>query len=141
MAGSIIELVDLTKRYGSFTAVDQLNLTIAKGEIFGFLGPNGAGKSTLLRIMAGIDQDYVGEIAMSKGFTVGLLEQEPILNDSMTVIEVIREGVKPIVDLLAEADKVNAGFAEPDADFEVLISQQAKIQEERAFLFRQFCQF
>ena len=108
----------------------DISLGFYYGAKIGVLGLNGAGKSTLLRIMAGVDQDYIGEIAMSKGYTVGLLEQEPLLEDDKTVIEVIREGVQPIVDMLAEYDQVNAGFAEPDADFDELIAKQAKLQEE-----------
>jgi len=108
----------------------DISLGFYYGAKIGVLGLNGSGKSTLLRIMAGQDEDYVGEIAMSKGYTVGLLEQEPILDDSKTVIQIIREGVQPIVDMLAEYDQVNAGFAEPDADFDALISRQAKLQEE-----------
>jgi len=80
--------------------------------------------------MAGVDQDYVGEIAMSKGYSVGLLEQEPQLDDSKTVIETIQEGVQPIVDLLAEFDQVNEGFSDPYADFDKLIEKQARLQEE-----------
>jgi len=108
----------------------DISLGFYYGAKIGVLGLNGSGKSTLLRIMAGQDENYVGEIAKSKGFTVGLLEQEPVLDDSKTVIQVIREGVQPIVDMLAEFDQVNAGFAEPDADFDALITRQAKLQEE-----------
>ncbi|HBG73830.1 MAG: energy-dependent translational throttle protein EttA [Chloroflexi bacterium GWB2_49_20] len=108
----------------------DISLGFYYGAKIGVLGLNGAGKSTLLRIMAGQDQDYVGEIAMSKGYSVGMLEQEPGLDDSKTVIQIIREGVQPIVDMLAEYDRVNAGFAEPDADFDALIARQAKLQEE-----------
>ena len=108
----------------------DISLGFYYGAKIGVLGLNGSGKSTLLRIMAGQDENYVGEIAKSKGFTVGLLEQEPVLDDSKTVIQVIREGVQPIVDMLAEYDQVNAGFAEPDADFDALITRQAKLQEE-----------
>src|SRR5574339_708023 len=100
------------------------------GAKIGVLGLNGAGKSTLLRIMAGMDKDYIGEIAMSKGYTVGLLEQEPKLDDSKTVMEVVKEAVAPIVDLLARYDEVNAKFAEPDADFDSLVAEQAKLQEQ-----------
>ena len=80
----------------------DISLGFFYGAKIGVLGLNGAGKSTLLRIMAGVDQDYVGEIAMSKGYTVGLLEQEPQLDESKTVIEVVREAVQPIVDMLAQ---------------------------------------
>ena len=108
----------------------DISLGFYYGAKIGVLGLNGAGKSTLLRIMAGVDVDYVGEIAMSKGYTVGFLEQEPQLDESKTVIEIIREAVQPIVDLLAKYDEVNAKFAEPDADFDALIEQQAKLQDE-----------
>jgi ATP-binding cassette ChvD family protein len=107
----------------------DISLGFYYGAKIGVLGLNGAGKSTLLRIMAGVDKDYVGEIAMSKGYTVGLLEQEPRLDESKTVIEVVKEGVQPIVDLLARYEEVNARFSEPDADFDALVAEQAKLQE------------
>ena len=107
----------------------DISLGFHYGAKIGVLGLNGACKSTLLRIMAGVDLDYVGEISMSKGYTVGMLEQEPKLDDSKTVIEIIREAVKPIVDMLARFDEVNARFAEPDADFEALIEEQGKLQD------------
>ncbi|MGC1377875.1 MAG: energy-dependent translational throttle protein EttA [Anaerolineales bacterium] len=108
----------------------DISLGFYYGAKIGVLGLNGAGKSTLLRIMAGIDENYIGEISRSKGYTVGLLEQEPKLDDSKTVIEVVREAVKPIVDMLAKYEEVNAKFAEPDADFDALIEEQAKLQEK-----------
>lgn len=108
----------------------DISLGFYYGAKIGVLGLNGSGKSTLLRIMAGVDQEYIGEIAASKGYTVGLLEQEPQLDNSKTVIEVIREAVQPIVDLLSQYDAVNAAFAEPDADFDALIERQAKLQDE-----------
>jgi ATP-binding cassette ChvD family protein len=108
----------------------DISLGFYYGAKIGVLGLNGAGKSTLLRIMAGQDKDYVGEIAISKGYTVGLLEQEPQLDDSKTVIEVVREGVQPIVAMLQRFDEVNARFAEPDADFDALVAEQARLQEE-----------
>jgi ATP-binding cassette ChvD family protein len=107
----------------------DISLGFYYGAKIGVLGLNGAGKSTLLRIMAGVDRDYVGEIAMSKGYTVGMLEQEPRLDESKNVLEVIREGVQPIVDMLRRYDEVNAKFAEPDADFDALIAEQARLQD------------
>ena len=107
----------------------DISLGFYYGAKIGVLGLNGAGKSTLLRILAGVDKDYVGEIAISKGYTTGLLEQEPHLDESKTVIEVVREAVQPIVELLARYDEVNAKFAEPDADFDALIAEQARLQE------------
>src|SRR5260370_41067339 len=108
----------------------DISLGFYYGAKIGVLGLNGAGKSTLLRIMAGLDPDYVGEISMSKGYTVGLLEQEPKLDETKTVIEVVKESVQPIVEMLKRYDEVNAKFAEPDADFDALVTEQTKLQEQ-----------
>ena len=108
----------------------DISLGFYYGAKIGVLGLNGAGKSTLLRIMSGMDTDYLGEIAMSKGYTVGLLEQEPKLDDSKTVIETIREAVQPVTEMLQRFEAVNAKFAEPDADFDALIAEQTKLQEQ-----------
>lgn len=108
----------------------DISLGFYYGAKIGVLGLNGSGKSTLLRIMAGKDQDYLGEIHRSKGYTVGLMEQEPVLDEDKTVIEVIKTAVQPIVDLLSEYDKINEAFADPDADFEALIEKQGKLQEQ-----------
>ncbi len=108
----------------------DISLGFYYGAKIGVLGLNGAGKSTLLRIMAGVDHDYVGEIFASKGYTIGLLEQEPKLDETKTVMQVVKEAVKPIVDMLARFDEVNAKFAEPDADFDALVTEQAKLQEQ-----------
>jgi ATPase subunit of ABC transporter with duplicated ATPase domains len=107
----------------------DISLGFYYGAKIGVLGLNGAGKSTLLRIMAGVDKDYVGEIAMSKGYTVGFLPQEPELDPEKTVIAIIREAVQPIVEMLAKFDEANAKFGEPDADFDALIAEQAKLQD------------
>ena len=107
----------------------DISLGFYYGAKIGVLGLNGAGKSTLLRIMAGVDNDYIGEISQSKGYTVGLLEQEPKLDETKTVIEVVKEAVAPIVEMLARFDEVNAKFAEPDADFDALVAEQAKLQD------------
>jgi ATP-binding cassette ChvD family protein len=108
----------------------DISLGFYYGAKIGVLGLNGAGKSTLLRIMAGIDKDYIGEISQAKGYTYGLLEQEPKLDETKTVIECVKEAVQPIVDMLARFDEVNAKFAEPDADFDALVTEQSKLQEE-----------
>src|SRR4026209_1404836 len=108
----------------------DISLGFYYGAKIGVLGLNGAGKSTLLRIIAGVDQDYIGEISMSKGYSVGLLEQEPKLDETKTVIEVVKEAVQPIVELMARYDEVNAKFAEPDAVFDALVDEQAKLQEK-----------
>ena len=108
----------------------DISLGFYYGAKIGVLGLNGAGKSTLLRIMAGKDDSYSGETTISKGYTTGLLEQEPGLDDSKTVIQVVEESVQPLVDMLAEFEQVSARFAEPDADFEALIEEQGRLQEE-----------
>src|SRR5512132_1740858 len=108
----------------------DISLGFYYGAKIGVLGLNGAGKSTLLRIIAGVDRDYIGEISQSKGYSIGLLEQEPKLDESKTVIDVEKEAVQPVVEMLARFDEVNAKFAEPDADFDALVAEQAKLQEQ-----------
>jgi len=108
----------------------DISLGFFYGAKIGVLGLNGSGKSTLLRIMAGVDAEYLGEIAISKGYTVGLLEQEPRLDDEKTVLEIVQEGIQPIVDLMARYDAIGDAFAEADADFDALIAEQAELQEE-----------
>jgi len=108
----------------------DISLGFYYGAKIGVLGLNGAGKSTLLRIIAGVDKDYVGEISASKGYSIGLLEQEPKLDETGTVISVVKEAVQPIVEMLARYDEVNAKFADPDADFDALVTEQAKLQEQ-----------
>jgi sulfate-transporting ATPase len=108
----------------------DISLGFYYGAKIGVLGLNGSGKSTLLRIIAGVDTDFSGELAMSKGYTLGLLEQEPRLDPSKTVIEIVREGVQPIVDLLARYDAVNEKFGLPDADMDALVAEQAGLLEE-----------
>jgi len=108
----------------------DISLGFYYGAKIGVLGLNGAGKSTLLRIMAGVDPNYTGEIAISKGYTTGMLEQEPQLDDSKTVIETVREAVEPIVAMLARFDEVNNQLGEPDADFDALLAEQASLMEQ-----------
>ncbi|MBC7876103.1 MAG: energy-dependent translational throttle protein EttA [Anaerolineales bacterium] len=108
----------------------DISLGFYHGAKIGVLGLNGSGKSTLLRIIAGVDQEYIGEISTAKGYSIGLLEQEPKLDETKTVIEVVKEAVQPVVEMLARFDDVNAKFAEPDADFDALVAEQAKLQEQ-----------
>lgn len=108
----------------------DIYLSYFYGAKIGVLGLNGAGKSSLLRIMAGIDQDYLGKAVLSQGYTVGYLSQEPQLDKDKTVIEIVREGVQPIMDLLAEYEAVNEKFAEPDADYDKLLARQAELQDQ-----------
>jgi ATP-binding cassette ChvD family protein len=110
----------------------DISLSYFYGAKIGVLGLNGAGKSTLLRIMAGVDQNYLGETVLSPGYTIGFLEQEPALDDSKTVRDIVEEGVQEVVDTLREYDAVNAKFAEPMTADEMdgLIVRQGKLQEE-----------
>ncbi|MFZ6026321.1 MAG: energy-dependent translational throttle protein EttA [Chloroflexota bacterium] len=110
--------------------IRDISLGFYYGAKIGVLGLNGAGKSTLLRIIAGKDTGYTGEVMFSKGYSVGLLEQEPELDDSKTVKQVVEEAVQPTKDLLARFDAVNEKFSDPDADFDALIAEQARLQDE-----------
>ena len=107
----------------------DISLGFFYGAKIGVLGLNGAGKSTLLRIMAGLDEDYLGETMLSKGYSRGMLEQEPQLDATKTVRESVEEAVQPIVTALKQYDEINAKFAEPDADFDQLIEEQGRLQE------------
>ena len=112
--------------------LQDIYLSFYYGAKIGVLGLNGSGKSTLLRIIAGVDKDYLGEITFSKGYTVGLLEQEPELGTGKTVKEVVEEGRQDLIDLLGEYEMVSNKFAEelsPD-EMEKLIEQQSQLQEK-----------
>ena len=112
----------------------DIYLSFFYGAKIGIIGLNGSGKSSLLKIIAGIDKDYQGEVVWAPGYSVGYLEQEPKLDPDKTVIEVVREGVQPIMDLLAEFDKVNEAFGDPDVledpdKMDALIARQAELQD------------
>jgi energy-dependent translational throttle protein EttA len=108
----------------------DIYLSFFYGAKIGVLGLNGAGKSTLLRIIAGVDQDYIGEISVQKGITFGYLPQEPELDQSKTVREIVQEGVQETVNILKKYEEVSNKMSEPDADFDTLLEQQAKLQEQ-----------
>ena len=113
----------------------DIYLSFYYGAKIGILGLNGAGKSTLMRIIAGKEQSYEGEVVFSPGYTVGHLEQEPVLDESKTVIEIVREGVQPIMDLLKEYEQVNEKFADPEVledpdKMQKLIDRQGVLQDK-----------
>jgi len=108
----------------------DISLGFFYGAKIGIVGLNGSGKSTLLRIIAGKDKDYNGEIFLSKGYSVGMLDQEPQLDEKKTVKQVVEEAVQPIVDLLKQYDEINQQFSQPDADFDHLIEEQSRLQEQ-----------
>ncbi|MCB8984032.1 MAG: energy-dependent translational throttle protein EttA [Ardenticatenaceae bacterium] len=110
----------------------DISLSYFYGAKIGVLGLNGAGKSTLLRIMAGVDKDFVGETAVSPGYTIGYLEQEPLLDEARTVREVVEEGAQEVVDALRQFDEINLKFGEPLTDDEMndLIEEQGRLQDQ-----------
>ncbi|MBI3511544.1 MAG: energy-dependent translational throttle protein EttA [Bacteroidetes bacterium] len=108
----------------------DIYLSFYYGAKIGVIGLNGSGKSSLLRIIAGVDKDYIGEVHFSPGYTIGFLEQEPKLDETKTVMDIVKEGVKPIMDVLREFEEVNNKFAEPDANMDKLMARQAVLQEK-----------
>jgi ATP-binding cassette ChvD family protein len=125
-------MIGVSKFYNQKPVIKDIYLSYFYGAKIGVLGLNGAGKSTLLKILAGTDKDFNGETAISPGFTVGMLEQEPQLDNTKTVKEIVQEGVQEIVDVLKEYDDINAKFAEPMSDDEMndLLERQGKVQEK-----------
>ena len=126
----IYTMNDVSRAYGTKVVLKNIGISYYYGAKIGVIGPNGSGKSSLFKILAGIDTEFTGETSLAPGYTVGYLEQEPQLESGKTVIEIVKEGVKPITDLLAEFDKVNEAFGDPDADFDKLCARQAEIQEK-----------
>ena len=126
----IYTMNDVSRAYGTKVVLKNIGISYYYGAKIGVIGPNGSGKSSLFKILAGIDKDFTGETSLAPGYTIGYLEQEPELEPGKTVMEVVKEGVKPITDLLAEFDKVNEAFGDPDADFDKLCARQADIQEK-----------
>jgi ATPase subunit of ABC transporter with duplicated ATPase domains len=117
------------------TIIKNINLSFFYGAKIGIIGLNGSGKSSLLKIISGIDKDYKGEVYSDNEFSVGFLEQEPYLDDSKTVMEIVREGVQDIIDVLEEFNNINDKFAEPDImdnpdTFQKLIDRQGELQNE-----------
>lgn len=110
--------------------LEDIYLSFFYGAKIGVLGSNGSGKSTLLKIIAGDDEDYLGELHRDKGITFGRLAQEPDLDPDKTVREIVEEGVQETVDMVKRYEEVSAQFSEPDADFEALMAEQSKLQDE-----------
>ena len=107
----------------------DIYLSFFYGAKIGIIGLNGSGKSSLLKIIAGVDKDYQGEVVFAPGYSVGYLEQEPKLDDTKTVKEVVQEAVQDVVNWLKEYEEVNNAFAEPDADFDKLCERQGELTE------------
>ena len=129
-------MVGVSKTYPPQKQVlKNIYLSFFYGAKIGIIGLNGSGKSSLLKIIAGIDKDFQGEVVFSPGYSVGYLEQYPQLDPEKTVIDVVREGVQPIMDLLAEFDRVNEAFCDPEVledpdKMDALIARQAELQDK-----------
>ena len=128
----IFSMVKVSKFYDKKPVLKDIYLSFFYGAKIGVLGLNGAGKSSLLRIIAGQDKDFNGEVVFSQGYSVGLLEQEPKLDDAKTVRETVEEAVQGTVDLLKEFEEINAKFAEPmdDDEMNALLERQGEVQEK-----------
>ncbi len=128
----IYSMIRVSKFYDKKPVLKDISLSYFYGAKIGVLGLNGSGKSSLLKIMAGIDTEYNGETILSKGFSVGYLEQEPLLGEEGTVREIVEQGVQETVDLMNEYEAVNEKFAEPMSDEEMdkLINRQGELQDQ-----------
>ncbi len=128
----IYSMIRVSKFHNKKPIIKDISLSYFYGAKIGVLGLNGSGKSTLLKIMAGVDKDFNGETILSKGYTIGLLEQEPLVDETQTVREIVQEGVQETVDLLNEFNRINEKFAEPMSDDEMdqLIQRQGEVQEQ-----------
>ena len=128
----IYSMIGVSKYYDKKPVLKDIYLSYFYGAKIGVLGLNGSGKSSLLRILAGVDKEFNGETAVSPGYTIGYLEQEPKLDDDKTVKEIVEEGVKEISEALAEFDEINAKFAEEMGADEMtqLLEKQAKVQDK-----------
>ncbi|OEU45587.1 MAG: energy-dependent translational throttle protein EttA [Desulfobacterales bacterium S7086C20] len=128
----IYSMIKVSKYYEKKPVLKDISLSYFYGAKIGVIGLNGAGKSLLLRILAGVEQDFNGETILSPGYTVGYLEQEPLVDIDKTVREVVEEGVQETVDLIKEFEEINVKFAEPMSDDEMdrLLKRQAQVQEK-----------
>ncbi len=129
MAQYIYSMVRARKAHGDKVILDNVTLAFLPGAKIGVVGPNGAGKSTVLKIMAGKEQASNGEAVLSPGYSVGMLEQEPHLNEELDVRGNVEEAVKPLRDALTRFEQVSAAMGEPDADFDTLLAEQGELME------------
>jgi ATP-binding cassette ChvD family protein len=126
----IYSMMRVSKFYNNKPVIKDISLSYFLGAKIGVLGLNGSGKSTVLRIMAGVDHDFNGEAVLSKGYTTGMLEQEPALDESKTVREVVEEGAAAQVALLRDYNAISEQFSDPEADMEALLARQGELQDQ-----------
>jgi len=129
VAEFIYTMYKARKAHGDKVILDDVSLNFLPGAKIGVVGPNGAGKSTILKIMAGLDQPSNGEARLSPGYTVGILQQEPPLNEEKTVLGNVEEGVGEIKGKLDRYNEISALMADPDADFDALLAEMGQLQE------------
>jgi ATP-binding cassette ChvD family protein len=122
-------MVRARKAHGDKVILDDVTLAFLPGAKIGVVGPNGAGKSTVLKIMAGMEQPSNGDAILSPGYSVGMLQQEPPLNEALDVRGNVEEAVKPLRDALTRFEEVSAAMGEPDADFDALLTEQGELME------------
>ena len=130
MAEFIYTMKKARKAHGDKVILDDVTIMFYPGAKIGVVGPNGAGKSTVLQIMAGLQQPSNGEAYLTPGYTVGILLQEPELNESKNVIDNVKEGVAETVAMLARFDEISAEMANPDADYDKLLAEMGELQEQ-----------
>ncbi|WP_300344758.1 energy-dependent translational throttle protein EttA [Nesterenkonia sp.] len=130
MAEFIYTMVRARKKVGDKVILDDVTMSFFPGAKIGVVGPNGAGKSTILKIMAGLDEPSNGEARLSPGYSVGILQQEPPLNEEKTVLGNVQEGVGEIYQKVVRYNEISDEMANPDADFEALMEEMGKLQEE-----------
>ncbi len=130
MADYIYSMVRARKAVGDKVILDDVTMAFLPGAKIGVVGPNGAGKSTILKIMAGLDQPSNGEARLTPGYSVGILMQEPELDETKTVLENVQEGVGPIKAKVDRFNEISLAMADPDADFDKLLAEMGTLQED-----------
>ena len=130
MAEFIYQMIKARKAYGDRVILDDVTLSFLPGAKIGVVGPNGMGKSTLLKIMAGLDTVSNGEASLTPGYTVGILQQEPPLDDTKTVGENIKMAFGEIAEKVARFNQIGEEMANPDADFDALMDEMGKLQND-----------
>ncbi|MDP4689119.1 MAG: ATP-binding cassette domain-containing protein, partial [Pontimonas sp.] len=129
MAEFIYTMVRARKAVGDKLILDDVTMSFFPGAKIGMVGPNCAGKSTILKIMAGLDTPSNGDAALTPGYSVGILLQEPELDESKTVLENVRDGVREIHDKIVRFNEISAAMSDPDADFDSLLAEMGTLQE------------
>mgnify|MGYP002717192607 CR=1 FL=1 len=134
MAEYIYQMIKARKAHGDKVILDDVTMAFLPGAKIGMVGPNGAGKSSILKIMAGIDQPSNGEARLTPGYSVGILLQEPPLNEDKTVLGNVEEGVAEIKSKLDRYNEISAAMADPDADFDALMAEMGTLQDALDFI-------